>query len=98
MVNVECAVCSVPQWSRHNGGKWYWTAPVDILLSVVKFESLFPAVEALVSNVSTFIYEAFLEVFDDMLLFRQTQTTTPHPRLVYTALFKELPADVRRWI
>ena len=75
-------MCSVPQWSRHNESEWYWTAPVDILLSVVKFESLFPAVEALVSNVSTFIYEAFLEVFDDMLLFRQTQITTPHPRLV----------------
>ena len=56
--------------SRHSGNEWYWTAPSDWLLSVVEFERSFSPVEALITNVSSFVYKAFFEVLDDVLLLR----------------------------
>ena len=76
--------------SRHSGNEWYWTAPADWLLSVVEFERSFSPVEALITNVSSFVYKAFFEVLDDVLLLRQTQVATPHTRLVHTTLLQKL--------
>ena len=81
----------VPQWSRGTAGTSS-TGP-DWLLSVVVFERLFSPVEALITNVSSFVYKSFLDILDDVLLLRQTQVATPHTRLVHTTLFQKFPCD-----
>ena len=48
---------------------------------------------ALIANVSSFVYKAFFEVLDDVLLLRQAQVTTPHTRFVRTTLLQKLPSD-----
>ena len=79
--------------SRHSGNEWYWTAPAAWLLSVVEFERSFSPVGALIANVSSFVYKAFFEVLDDVLLLRQAQVATPHTRFVRRTLLQKLPSD-----
>ena len=78
--------------SRHSESELYRAAPAAWVLSLVIFEGLFSPVEALISNVCSFVDKAFF--LDDMLLLRQTQVATPHTRLVHTALFQKFPRDI----